>query len=114
MGGTDEPLRLLDRNIRGSITAELQRRGYAESQDGADLRIYYETASADKVETNPVQVGVGIGSWGGNFGGSVNMSSPPAGSATAASIQPPSSRRSPPRCATSPHGSPQRGRTTCS
>jgi hypothetical protein len=76
MGGTDEPLRLLDRNIRASITAELQRRGYAESQDGADLRIYYETASADKVETNPVQVGVGIGSWGGNFGGSVNMSSP--------------------------------------
>lgn len=76
LSGADEPLRLLDRNIRDSIATELRRRGYSESQDGADLLIYYETASADKVETNPVQVGVGIGSWGGNFGGSVNMSSP--------------------------------------
>jgi hypothetical protein len=76
VSGADEPLRLLDRNIRASIATELQRRGYTESQDGADLLIYYETASAEKVETNPVQVGVGIGSWGGNFGGSVNMSSP--------------------------------------
>ena len=31
----------------------------------------YETASADKIENNPVRVGVGIGSWGGNAGGSV-------------------------------------------
>ena len=29
-----------------------------------------------KIESNPVRVGVGMGSWGGNFGGSVNVSSP--------------------------------------
>jgi hypothetical protein len=74
----DQPLRLLDGNIRSAVTAELTRRGYAEAAAGAtpDLRIAYETASADKIENNPVRVGIGIGSWGGNVGGSVNVGSP--------------------------------------
>ena len=41
-----------------------------------DLRIAYETAKAEKVENNPVRVGIGVGSWGGNVGGSVNVGSP--------------------------------------
>jgi hypothetical protein len=41
-----------------------------------DLRIAYETASAQKLENNPVRVGIGVGSWGGNMGGSVSMGSP--------------------------------------
>jgi hypothetical protein len=74
----DQPLRLLDSNIRSAVTAELTRRGYAEAAAGVtpDLRIAYETASADKIENNPVRVGIGIGSWGGNVGGSVNVGSP--------------------------------------
>jgi len=76
VSGTDQPLLLLDQNIRRAIAAEMQRRGYAESADDPDLRMAYDTASADKVESNPVRVGIGVGSWGGSFGGSVNVSSP--------------------------------------
>jgi hypothetical protein len=77
--GSDEPLKLLDSNIRSAIASELQKRGYAEAPAGAtpDLRIVYETASADKLENNPVRVGIGVGGWGGgNVGGSVNVGSP--------------------------------------
>jgi len=42
--GTDQPLLLLDRNIRSAIAAEMQRRGYTESAN-PDLRITYETTS---------------------------------------------------------------------
>jgi hypothetical protein len=74
----DPPLALLDRNIREAIAAELQRRGYTEAPAGTapDLRIAYETASAEKLENNPVRVGVGVGSWGGNVGGSISVGSP--------------------------------------
>jgi hypothetical protein len=77
--GSDEPLKLLDSNIRSAIASELQKRGYVEAPAGAapDLRIAYETASADKLENNPVRVGIGVGGWGGgNVGGSVNVGSP--------------------------------------
>jgi len=72
----DPPLLLLDRSIRDAIGAEMRRRGYVESPDSPDLRIAYDTASEEKVESNPVRVGIGVGSWGGNFGGSVNVGSP--------------------------------------
>lgn len=72
----DQPLLLLDQNIRAAISAEMRRRGYVESQDDPDLRIAYDTASQEKIESNPVRVGVGMGSWGGNVGGSVNVGSP--------------------------------------
>jgi len=76
VAGSDAPLQLLDKNIRAAITAEMQRKGYAESQDNPDLRIAYETAKAEKIENNPVRVGIGVGGWGGNVGGSVNVGSP--------------------------------------
>jgi hypothetical protein len=72
----DAPLRLLDQNIRAAIAAEMKRRGYVESTESPDLRIAYDTASQEKIENNPVRVGIGMGSWGGNFGGSVNVGSP--------------------------------------
>jgi hypothetical protein len=81
-GGTTEateaPVRLLDANLRAAITDVMKRKGYVEAPAGTapDLRLAFETASAEKIENNPVRVGVGIGSWGGNFGGSVNMGSP--------------------------------------
>jgi hypothetical protein len=74
--GNDRPLLMLDQNVRRAIAAELQRRGYAEAATNPDLRISYETASKDVVESNPVRVGVGIGSWGGSLGGSVSVGSP--------------------------------------
>jgi hypothetical protein len=73
---TDAPVKLLDQNIRASITAELTRRGYVAAAENPDLRIAYETASANKVKNNPVRIGIGMGSWGGNVGGSVNVGSP--------------------------------------
>jgi len=74
----DAPLKLLDANIRAAIAEVMKRKGYVEASAGTtpDLRIAYETASAEKVESNPVRVGIGVGSWGGNMGGSVNMGSP--------------------------------------
>jgi hypothetical protein len=75
---SDQPVMLLDASIRAAIKNELTRKGYAEVPAGTapDLRIVYETASAEKIENNPVRVGVGIGSWGGNGGGSVNVGTP--------------------------------------
>jgi hypothetical protein len=72
----DQPVMLLDQNIRAAITAQLAGRGYVAATEKPDLLIAYETASASKVESNPVRVGIGIGSWGSNVGGSVNVGSP--------------------------------------
>ena len=57
LDGADEPLRLLDQNIRAAIADEMRRRGYVESAENPDLRLAYETASAEKVESTPVRVG---------------------------------------------------------
>lgn len=75
---TDAPVRLLDTNIRNAITGVMQRKGYVPAPAGVtpDLRIAFETMSAEKIENNPVRIGIGVGSWGGNMGGSVNMGSP--------------------------------------
>ena len=73
--GTRRPLSLLDQNIRTAIAAEMQRRGYAYADENPDLRIAFQAASAQKIESSPVRVGVGMGSWGGNVGSSVGVSS---------------------------------------
>jgi hypothetical protein len=73
--GADQPLLLLDQNIRRAVAAQMQRRGYTQS-DAPDLLLSYETASADKIENNPVRIGIGVGSWGGHVGGSVGVGSP--------------------------------------
>ena len=75
-GQGDAPLRLLDVHIRNAIRAELTRRGYEESDEAADFKIGYEFASWDKVKSNPFRIGIGVGSWGGNVGGSVGVGTP--------------------------------------
>lgn len=77
-GGTaaDTPLRMLDVNIRDAIRAEMTRRGFEEEEGQPDLHIDYETAAADKVRSSPVRFGIGMGSFGGNVGGSVSMGTP--------------------------------------
>lgn len=71
----DGPLRMLDVNIRSALKTEMTKRGYREDEASPDLRIDYETASQDKVKSSPVRIGIGMGSWGGNMGGSVGVSS---------------------------------------
>ena len=76
VNGTDQPLMMLDQKIRSAIAAEMRRRGYSESAEDPDLRLAFETSSAEKVESNPVRIGIGVGSWGGSGGASVSGGSP--------------------------------------
>ena len=76
VAGTDPPLQVLDQNLRKSIAEELGRRGYLPAGDASpDLLIAYRTASKEQVESSPVRIGIGVGSWGGSGGGSVGVSS---------------------------------------
>jgi hypothetical protein len=75
-GADDAPLRMLDVNIRNAVTAELVKRGYAEDAAAPQFYVAYETAMTDKVKSSPVRFGIGMGSWGGNVGGSVSMGTP--------------------------------------
>lgn len=72
----DEPARMLDVNIRNAIVAELTKRGYREDTASPQFLVTYETAAQDKVKSSPFSVGIGMGSFGGNVGGSVGVSSP--------------------------------------
>jgi len=75
-GVPDAPMRMLDINIRTAIRAEMTRRGYREDEANPELRIDYETAAQDRIRSSPVRIGIGMGSWGGNVGGSVSMGTP--------------------------------------
>jgi hypothetical protein len=82
--GQTQPLSLLDSNIRSAITAELKCKGYEEAAAGTapDLLVAFETTKAEKIKSNPVRIGVGVGSWGGNTGGGVSVGSPSARNVT--------------------------------
>lgn len=71
----DPPMRMLDVNIRSALKAEMTKRGFREVEANPDLRIDYETTAQDKIKSSPVRIGIGMGSWGGNVGGSVGVSS---------------------------------------
>jgi hypothetical protein len=73
----DEPLTIVNSQIRAAITNELQRKGYAEAVAGAkpDLLLSYETAAAEKVKTSPFRVGVGMGGAGNSGAAGVGVSS---------------------------------------
>jgi hypothetical protein len=73
---SDEPMRILDVNIRNAIREELTGRGFRETDENPQLLIAYDTATEAKLKSNPVRFGVGMGSFGGNVGGSVSMGSP--------------------------------------
>lgn len=75
-GGDDAPLRMLDVNIRSAVTAELVKRGYAEDAAAPQFLVTWETSVKEKVKSSPVRFGIGMGSWGGNVGGSVSMGTP--------------------------------------
>ena len=73
----NEPLTIVNSQIRGAITNELQQKGYAESQAGAkpDLLLRYETAAAEKIKSNPFRIGIGMGGYGSNGAAGVGVSS---------------------------------------
>jgi hypothetical protein len=74
----DEPLRILDVQIRTAIRAEMIARGYveAEAETEPQLLVTYELVAVDKVKSSPLRIGIGMGSFGSNVGGSVNVGSP--------------------------------------
>ena len=74
---TGQPVSIVESNIRAAIKADLTQKGYQEAPAGTapDLLVDYETARAETVKSNPVRIGVGVGSWGSSGGGSVGVSS---------------------------------------
>ena len=69
---------IVDGYIRTAIANELKSKGYVEVAAGttADLTVEYEAASAEKLKNNPFRIGVGVGGYGSNVGGSVGVGSP--------------------------------------
>ena len=55
---------------------EMTRRGYTEAKDDPQLWSAYETAADERVKSSPFRIGIGVGSFGSNVGGSVNVGSP--------------------------------------
>jgi len=69
------PLTILDTQVRNALRAELLKKGYAESSDAPDFVVTYETDIFETAKkSNPVSIGIGMGSWGSNVGGSVGTS----------------------------------------
>jgi hypothetical protein len=76
-GASEEPLSIPDANLQNAIRAQLVEKGYIEVEYQADFLVRFETSSyvAEKV-SNPVHIGVGVGSWGSHVGGGVSTSVP--------------------------------------
>jgi hypothetical protein len=69
---------IVDGYVRTAIAKEMKAKGYTEAAAGAtpDLTIEYAAASSEKLKNNPFRIGVGVGSYGSNVGGSVGVGSP--------------------------------------
>jgi hypothetical protein len=87
-GASGQPVSIVDGYIRGAIANEMKRKGYAEAAAGekADLRVEYEAAKAEKLKNNPFRIGVGVGGYGSNVGGSVGVGSPSVKNVTEGSL----------------------------
>ncbi|MGD9599132.1 MAG: DUF4136 domain-containing protein [Steroidobacteraceae bacterium] len=68
---------IVDGYIRTAIGNELKGKGYVEAAVGTtpDFVVACDKASAAKLKSNPFRVGIGVGSFGRNVGGSVGVSS---------------------------------------
>ena len=79
-GATEAPLSILDAKLRKAIGEQLVAKGYREEPAHPDLRIGFTTeARAREKTTPPMRVGVGVGTWGGHIGTSVDTSVPVGG-----------------------------------
>lgn len=71
------PLSVRDANLQQAIRTQLVEKGYREVEAGPDLRIAFEMEARPREKTTPpVRVGIGVGSWGGHVGTSVDTSVP--------------------------------------
>ena len=69
------PNTILDTQISGALRGQLKQKGYTEQPETPDMLISYETLELEIVKkANPMRIGFGMGSWGGNSGGSVGSS----------------------------------------
>lgn len=73
---TEEPMRIVDANIRTAIRAEFTRRGYQEVESNAEILLTYDSEAQEKLKSSPFRIGIGVGSFGSNVGGSVNVGTP--------------------------------------
>ena len=75
--GADQPQSILDATIRNAIRTQLIEKGYREVEASPDLLIGYAAAPyLREKSSNPFRINVGVGSWGGNVGSSVDTSIP--------------------------------------
>ena len=76
-GATEPPLSIPEANLRNAIRAELIEKGYREVEENPDFRVGFgTTVHMQEKASNPMRIGVGMGSWGGNVGGGVSTSVP--------------------------------------
>ncbi len=72
----DQPLSILDANIRSALRTELTARGYTETGTNPQLLVTWESVAEERIKSSPFQIGIGVGSFGSRGGGSVNVGSP--------------------------------------
>jgi hypothetical protein len=76
-GATEPTLSISDANLHDAIRAQLVEKGYREAEENPDFRVGFDTtAHIQEKASNPIRVGVGMGSWGGTVGGGVSTSVP--------------------------------------
>ena len=76
-GASERPLSIAEANLYGAIRKQLVERGYREVEVNPDFRIGFETAAHMEEKTSrPFNIGIGMGSWGGNVGGGVSTDVP--------------------------------------
>jgi hypothetical protein len=74
---TEPPLSIPDASLHDAIRAQLVEKGYREVEANPDFRVGFETTThTEEKASDPVRIGVGMGSWGGNVGGGVGTSVP--------------------------------------
>lgn len=79
-GPSEQPRSILDTRIRDALRNELLGKGYAESAEAPDLVLDWDVVAHEELKgASPVSIGIGIGSWGSNVGGSVGASVPVGG-----------------------------------
>lgn len=75
-----QPASILDTQVRAALREQLLAKGYVESQDEADLLVEYQPVAYEETPgSSPVTIGIGMGTWRRNVGGSVGTSIPVGG-----------------------------------
>ena len=69
------PNTILEKQISTALRNAFLKKGYVENSDAPDFLVGYETVELESAKpSNPVRIGIGVGTWGSNVGGSVGTS----------------------------------------